>query len=138
MAEWPCHLRCLWPQYDVDYLILLFRPTLEESQIRFVMSGGHLEQSHHDRSVRFLVHEMSGRFGRSTTFSDEMVSNLELDNLDISLDKNDLSVSASGESIKCEAQNSIPFNSQINFPCFGLLLRHNTKLLGLVLNYWSH
>ena len=41
---------------------------------------------------------MSGRFGRSTTFSDEMVSNLELDNLDIHFDKNELNVSASGES----------------------------------------
>ena len=78
---------------------LLFRPTLEESQVRFVMSGGHFEQSHNDRSIRFLVHEMSGRFGRSTTFSDEMVSNLELDNLDIHFDKNELNLSASGESL---------------------------------------
>ena len=77
---------------------LLFRPSLEESQVRFVLSGGHLEQSHNDRSIRFLVHEMSGSFGRSTSSSDQMVSNLELDNLDVHLDKNDLSVSASGKS----------------------------------------
>ncbi len=48
-------------------------------------------------SVRFLVHEMSGRFGHLSCSPDVAMSNFEIDNLELQLDNTDLGITASGK-----------------------------------------